>query len=334
MKIKVGINGFGRIGRNILRAAYKESSNLDFVAVNDLTSAENLAYLLKYDSIHGKFEGQVETKENNLIINGKKIKVISEKEPTKLPWKELGVEVVIEATGKFTDRDSAMIHLLKGAKKVIITAPAKNEDITIVLGVNEDKYDFAKHHIISNASCTTNCLAPLVKVIHQNFGIEKGLMTTIHAYTADQSLMDGPKLKDFRRGRAAGLSIVPSTTGAAKAIGLVIPELKGKLNGMAMRVPVANVSVIDLVAVLLKEANSEEINESIRKASQKEMKKYIFYSEDPSVSMDFNGDSHSAIFVPALTMNLDNRMIKIIAWYDNEWAYSCRTVELVEFIMQ
>jgi glyceraldehyde 3-phosphate dehydrogenase len=332
MGIKVGINGFGRIGRMAFRAALKYHPEIEFVAVNDLTTPENLAYLLKYDSVHGGFPGSVIAKSEALEVNGKEIKVLSIKDPEALPWKSLGVEVVIEATGLFTDGEIAKKHLLAGAKKVIISAPAKNEDITIVLGVNEEKYQPEKHHIISNASCTTNCLAPIVKVLHENFGVEKGLMTTVHAYTANQAIMDAPAKKDFARGRAGALSIVPTTTGAAKAIGLVLPELKGKLNGMAMRVPVANVSVVDLVAVVKKEISRETLNQVMKEASQGKMKKYLEYLDQPLVSVDFNGNPASAIFDATRTMLLDARMVKVIAWYDNEWGYSCRLVELVEYI--
>jgi glyceraldehyde 3-phosphate dehydrogenase len=335
MGAKVGINGFGRIGRNILRAALKYRYEFDLVAVNDLCDAKNLAYLFKYDSIHGTFEGKVEAKERSVVIEGKEIKVLSERDPANLPWKDLGVEVVIESTGLFTDANKARAHLKAGAKKVIISAPAKNEDITIVLGVNEDRYKKEEHHIISNASCTTNCLAPITKVLHQKFGVVKGLMTTVHAYTANQAVMDAPAKKDYRRGRAAALSIIPTTTGAAKAIGLVMPELKGKLNGMAMRVPVANVSVVDLVANLEKKVTVEEVNQVIFEAAQGEMKRYIEYINDiPLVSVDFIGNPHSAIFDPTQTMLVEEDLIKVVAWYDNEWGYSCRTVELVNYIME
>lgn len=330
---KIAINGFGRIGRNILRAAIKYNYDFDLVAVNDLCDAENLAYLFKYDSVHRTFEGKVDFTNNSLIINGKEIKVCSEKDPTNLPWKDLNVDIVIESTGLFTDATVAVKHIQAGAKKVIISAPAKNEDITIVLGVNENKYDAAKHNIISNASCTTNCLAPIAKVIHEKFGIIKGLMTTIHAYTANQGILDGPAKKDFGRGRAGALSMVPSTTGAAKAIGLVLPELKGKLNGMAMRVPVPDVSIVDLVATLNKKVSAEEINNAIKEAVNNDMKKYVAYVEGiPLVSSDFIGNPCSAIFDASQTMIMDGDMIKVLAWYDNEWGYSCRTVELVNYI--
>ncbi|MFH1825285.1 MAG: type I glyceraldehyde-3-phosphate dehydrogenase [Candidatus Firestonebacteria bacterium] len=335
MAVKVGINGFGRIGRLVLRAAAlnKEAwKELDFVAVNDITKAEVLAHLFKHDSIHKIFPGDVSSKENSLVINGKEIKVLSEKEPANLPWKSMGVDIVIESTGKFTEKEKAVAHLNAGAKRVIISAPAKNEDITIVMGVNEEKYDPQKHFIISNASCTTNCLAPVCKVLMQNFGIKRGLMTTIHSYTNDQRILD-LEHKDLRRARAAALSMIPTTTGAAKAVGLVLPELKGKLTGFSMRVPTPNVSVVDLVADLEKRTTVEEVNASLRKASEdSKMSKYIEYCDKPLVSIDFCGNEKSAIVDAMCTMVIDNDMVKVVAWYDNEWAYSNRVVELALYI--
>lgn len=335
MAVKVGINGFGRIGRLVLRAAAlnKEAwKELDFVAVNDITKAEVLAHLFKHDSIHKVFQGDVSSKENSLVINGKEIKVLSEKEPANLPWKSMGVDIVIESTGKFTEKEKASAHLKAGAKRVIISAPAKNEDITIVMGVNEDKYDPKKHFVISNASCTTNCLAPICKVLMQNFGIKRGLMTTIHSYTNDQRILD-LEHKDLRRARAAALSMIPTTTGAAKAVGLVIPELKGKLTGFSMRVPTPNVSVVDLVADLGKSATVEEINLALKKASEdSKMSKYIEYSALPLVSIDFCGNEKSAIVDALSTMVIDNDMVKVLAWYDNEWGYSNRVIELALYI--
>jgi glyceraldehyde 3-phosphate dehydrogenase len=335
MAVKVGINGFGRIGRLVLRAAAlnKEAwKGLDFVAVNDITKAEVLAHLFKYDSVHKIFPGEVSAKGDSLVVNGKEIKVLSEKDPANLPWKSMGVDIVIESTGKFTDKEKAVAHLNAGAKRVIITAPAKNEDITIVMGVNEDKYDSKKHFVISNASCTTNCLAPICKVLMQNFGIKRGLMTTIHAYTNDQRILD-LEHKDLRRARAAALSMIPTTTGAAKAVGLVIPELKGKLTGFAMRVPTPNVSVVDLVADLEKNATVEEVNSALKKASEDpKMSKYIAYCDLPLVSVDFCGNEKSAIVDALSTMVIDNNMVKVVAWYDNEWGYSNRVVELALFV--
>ncbi|MEA1940382.1 MAG: type I glyceraldehyde-3-phosphate dehydrogenase [Candidatus Caldatribacteriota bacterium] len=329
MTIKIGINGFGRIGRNVFRAGLKDKE-IDFVAVNDVTDSKTLAHLLKYDSVHGKLPN-VKLENDNIIVGEKKIKVLSERDPANLPWKDLGVEMVIESTGIFRDREGASKHLTAGAKKVIISAPAKGEDITIVMGVNENKYIYEKHHIISNASCTTNCLAPAVKVLNDTFGIEKGIMTTIHSYTADQKLMDLPH-KDLRRSRAAGLSIIPTTTGAAKAATLVIPELKGKLNGMAFRIPTPNVSVVDLAVLLKKNTNEEEINNAFQKASQGDLKGILDYNEEPLVSKDYNGNSYSSIIDGLSTMVIDGNLAKIIAWYDNEWAYSCRILDLAKYI--
>jgi len=331
MKIKVGINGFGRIGRNVLRAGLNEDK-IDFVAVNDITDEKTLAHLFKYDSVHGILD-DVKTENGYVLAGERKIKVISERDPGNLPWKELGVDVVIESTGIFRDREGASKHLTAGAKKVVISAPAKGEDITIVMGVNENKYNNEEHHIISNASCTTNCLAPAMKVLNNTFGVEKGLMTTTHSYTADQKIMDLPH-KDLRRARAAALSIIPTTTGAAKAVTLVIPELKGKLNGMAFRVPTPNVSVVDLVVLLKRNTNVEEINQAFLLASQQELKGILDYNEEPLVSKDYNGNSYSSIIDGLSTMVIDDNLAKVIAWYDNEWAYSCRIIDLVKYIWQ
>ena len=331
MKIKVGINGFGRIGRNVLRAGLSDKK-IEFVAVNDITDGNTLAHLLKYDSVHGRLE-DVKFENGHILLGEKKVKVLGERDPGNLPWKELGVDLVIESTGIFRDREGASKHLVSGAKKVIISAPAKGEDITIVIGVNEDKYNNEEHHIISNASCTTNCLAPAVKVLNDNFGVEKGIMTTTHSYTADQNLMDLPH-KDLRRARAAALSIIPTTTGAAKAVTLVIPELKGKLNGMAFRVPTPNVSVVDLVVILRKKTSVEEINQAFLTASQGKLKGILDYNEEPLVSRDYNGNSYSSIIDGLSTMLIDGNLAKIIAWYDNEWAYSCRIIDLVKYIWE
>lgn len=329
MTVKVGINGFGRIGRNVFRAAL---SNPDFevVAVNDLTDAKTLAHLLKYDSVHGTLNAAVEAKDNALVVNGHEIKVIAEKDPAALPWGSLGVQVVIESTGRFTDRSAAK-HLEAGAKKVIISAPAKEEDITIVMGVNEEKYDSAKHHVISNASCTTNCLAPFAKVLQEKFGIVKGLMTTVHSYTNDQQILDLPH-KDLRRARAAAMSIIPTTTGAAKAVALVLPELKGKLNGFAMRVPTPNVSVVDLVAELSRSTTAEEINAALKEAANGPLKGILDFTDVPLVSKDFNGDPHSSIVDGLSTMVIEGNLAKVVSWYDNEWGYSNRVVDLCLYI--
>lgn len=337
MAVKVGVNGFGRIGRLVLKAGLADK-NLDFVAVNDLTDAKTLAHLFKYDSTFGVYPGTVEAKENAIIIDGKEIKVLAEKDPAKLPWKDLGVEVAIESTGRFTDakgdtakgKPGANAHLAAGAKKVIISAPAKNEDITIVMGVNEDKYDATKHNVLSNASCTTNCLAPAVKVLMDVFGVKKGLMTTIHSYTNDQVILDFPH-KDLRRARAAALSMIPTSTGAAKAIGLVIPELKGKMDGFAIRVPTPNVSVVDVVVELGKEATAEEVNAALKKAAQGKLSKYLEYCDLPLVSKDFNGNPKSSI-IDALSTKVIGTMAKVVAWYDNEWGYSNRVIDLVSYI--
>lgn len=331
MSIKVGINGFGRIGRNVLRAALHDE-DIDFIAVNDISDAKTLAHLLKYDSIHRILEEEVEGSDDLIKIAGREIKVLKIKDPADLPWKDLGVDIVIEATGLFRDRESASKHLSAGARKVVIAAPAKGEDITIVMGVNEKDYLDSEHHIISNASCTTNCLAPIAKVLHDTFGIEKGIMTTIHAYTPDQVLLDAPHKSDLRRARAAALSVVPTTTGAAKAVSLVIPELKGKLNGMAFRVPTPNVSVVDLVAWLKQEVTVEQINQALKAAAQGHLKGILDYNELPLVSCDYNDNPYSSIVDGLSTMVVDGNMVKVVSWYDNEWGYSCRLVELVKYI--
>lgn len=332
MAVKVGINGFGRIGRLVFKAAIEENAKIDIVAINDLTDSKTLAHLLKYDSTFGVFKGTVEAKEDSLIVNGKTIKVLAQKDPAALPWKALGVEVVVESTGRFTEADKAKAHITAGAKKVIISAPAKGEDITIVMGVNENKYDAAKHNIISNASCTTNCLAPLAKVILDNFGIKKGIMTTIHSYTNDQVILDFPH-KDLRRARAAALSMIPTSTGAAKAIGLVIPELKGKMDGIAIRVPTPDVSLVDLSLETEKDTTAEEVNKTLKNAADGKLKGYLGVSEEPLVSIDFKGNKISSIVDAPLTKVMGN-MVKVYAWYDNEWAYSCRVVDLVEYIVK
>jgi glyceraldehyde 3-phosphate dehydrogenase len=332
MTLKVGINGFGRIGRNVFRAAYGRT-DMEIVAVNDLTNAETLAMLLKYDSVHGEFPHAVVASGSDLTVNGKTVRVFSERDPGSLPWKDLGVEIVIESTGLFTHRDKAAVHIDKGgAKKVIISAPATNEDITIVMGVNHDKYDPASHHVISNASCTTNCLAPIAKVVHDRFGIKHGLMTTVHSYTNDQQILDLPH-KDLRRARAAGLSIIPTSTGAAKAVSLVLPELKGRLNGLAMRVPTPNVSVVDLVAQVEKPATVEAVNQALRSAAEAgPLKGYLTYCDLPLVSRDFNHNPHSSIVDALSTMVVEESMVKVISWYDNEWGYSNRVVDLTAYI--
>ena len=330
MAVKIGINGFGRIGRNVFRAALK-NPNIEVVAVNDLTDANTLAHLLKYDSVHGKLDAEVSVNGNNIIVNGKEIVVKAERDPAKLAWNELGVDIVVESTGRFTKREDAAKHLEAGAKKVIISAPAKDEDITIVMGVNQDKYDPANHHIISNASCTTNCLAPFAKVLHEKFGIVRGMMTTVHSYTNDQQILDLPH-KDLRRARAAAESIIPTTTGAAKAVALVLPELKGKLNGMAMRVPTPNVSVVDLVAELEKEVTVEEVNAALKEAAEGELKGILAYSEEPLVSRDYNGSTASSTIDALSTMVLEGKMVKVVSWYDNETGYSHRVVDLAAYI--
>jgi len=330
MALKVGINGFGRIGRNFFRAAYKDPA-LEIVAVNDITDAKTLAHLLKYDSVHGRFEEEVGVKDSALVVAGKTVQVLAAKDPSELPWGKLGVEIVIESTGKFTEREGAEKHLKAGAKRVIISAPAKNPDATFVMGVNEKTFDPAKHFILSNASCTTNCLAPVAKVLLDTFGIERGLMTTIHSYTNDQKILDLPH-KDLRRARAAGLSMIPTTTGAAKAVALVIPALKGKLDGMAIRVPTSNVSVVDLTVELSKAATAEEINAAMKKAAEGPLKGILQYVEEPLVSVDFNHTSYSAEFDALSTKVIEGKMVKVLAWYDNEWGYSCRLADLAKFV--
>lgn len=330
MAIKVGINGFGRIGRLVFRAAMANSS-MEIVAVNDLTDAETMAHLLKNDSVHGRLNAEVEVQGNSILVNGKPVTVIAERDPAMLPWGQLGVDVVVESTGRFTDGTKAAAHIKAGAKKVIISAPAKNEDITIVMGVNHRQYDAAKHHIISNASCTTNCLAPFAKVLHETFGIKRGLMTTVHSYTNDQQILDLPH-KDLRRARAASLSIIPTTTGAAKSVALVLPELKGKLNGFAMRVPTPNVSVTDLVADVEKKVTVEEVNAALKAAAEGELKGILAYSEEPLVSKDYNGNPHSSIIDALSTMVIDGTMIKVVSWYDNEWGYSNRIVDMMDYL--
>jgi glyceraldehyde 3-phosphate dehydrogenase len=332
MTVKVGINGFGRIGRNVLRAALN-NSNVEIVAINDLTDANMLAHLLKYDTVHGTLQADVKVDGEYLIVGGQKVKVLAERDPAQLGWGELGVEVVVESTGRFTKREDAAKHLEAGAKKVIISAPADNEDITIVMGVNEDKYDAANHHVLSNASCTTNCLAPFAKVLNDNFGIKRGMMTTVHSYTNDQQILDLPH-KDYRRARAAAENMIPTSTGAAKAVSLVLPELKGKLNGMAMRVPTPNVSIVDLVAELDKSVTAEEINAAFRTAAEGPLKGILAYSELPLVSSDYNGSSASSTIDALSTMVLEGNMVKVLSWYDNEVGYSSRVVDLIGYIGQ
>jgi glyceraldehyde 3-phosphate dehydrogenase len=332
MSVRVGINGFGRIGRLFVRAALRQGADLEIVAINDLTDSRTLGHLFKYDSVHGPFQGTVEIQDDALVIDGKRIRVTAETDPGNLPWKELGAEVVVESTGRFTERAAAAKHLEAGAQKVIISAPAKGPDVTICLGVNEEAYDKTKHDVISNASCTTNCLAPMAKVLVDNFGVERGFMTTIHAYTNDQKVLDFPH-KDLRRARAAALSIIPTTTGAARAVSLVIPELEGKLDGFALRVPTPDGSATDLVAELSTEVTAEEVNAAMKAASESPaMKGILQYQEDPIVSTDIIGNSHSSIFDPALTMAKGN-LIKVVSWYDNEWGYSCRLVDLVQKVL-
>jgi glyceraldehyde 3-phosphate dehydrogenase len=332
MAIKVGINGFGRIGRNVVRAALGRN-DVEFVAVNDLTDTKTLAHLLKYDSVLGKLSEDVSADADSITVAGKKMKVFATKDPAQLDWESVGAQIVIESTGKFTDAKEACKHLRGPVKKVIISAPAKNEDITIVMGVNDSAYDAAKHHIISNASCTTNCLGPVVKVIHDKWGILKGSMTTIHSYTNDQVVLDFPH-KDLRRARAAALNMIPTTTGAARAIGLVMPELKGKLDGYAMRVPTPDVSVVDLVAVLAKPATAEEINAALKAAAAGPLKGILAYTEDPVVSTDMLHNPNSSIVDGQLTKVLDGNLLKVVSWYDNEWGYSCRVIDLIVFLAQ
>jgi glyceraldehyde 3-phosphate dehydrogenase len=331
MAIKVGINGFGRIGRNIMRAALSDK-NLDFVAVNDLTDAKTLAHLLKYDSVLGNLDRSIQATGDAISVDGDEFKVLSVKDPAQLPWKDLGVDVVFECTGRFTKRDDAAKHLAAGAKKVIITAPATGPDVTLVIGVNDHAYDKSKHHIISNASCTTNCLAPLAKVIHESFGINKAWMTTVHAYTNDQNLLDLPH-KDLRRARAAAMSIIPTTTGAAKAVGEVLPELKGKFDGIAMRVPTPNVSVVDLVALVEKKTTTEDVNGALKAAANGAMKGILQFEEEPLVSIDFRRNAHSSIVDAAYTKVMDGDFVKVLAWYDNEWGYSSRCVDLLRKVL-
>jgi glyceraldehyde 3-phosphate dehydrogenase len=332
MAMRVAINGFGRIGRNFFRTC-KGSSDLDIAAINDLTDAKTLAHLLKYDSVHGIFDAEVRAGDNAIIVDGKEIKVFAERSPENLPWKAMNVDIVVESTGLFTDREKAAKHLDAGAKWVIISAPAKEPDITVCLGINEESLDPSKHKIISNASCTTNCLAPVAKVLHNEFGIIRGLMTTVHSYTNDQRILDLPH-KDLRRARAAAISMIPSTTGAAKAIGLVLPELKGKLDGFAIRVTTPNVSVVDLVAELSKDVTADEVNAAMKKWAEGRMKGILQYLDIPLVSVDFNGNPHSSIFDATLTKVIENRMVKVIAWYDNEWGYSTRLRDLISYIKQ
>jgi glyceraldehyde 3-phosphate dehydrogenase len=330
MATKVGINGFGRIGRNVVRAGLN-NPNIEFVAANDLTDTKTLAHLLKYDSILGPLHGDVKAEADAIVVNGKRIKIFATKDPAEIDWASVGAKVVVESTGKFTDAKEARKHLRGPVKKVIISAPAKNEDITIVLGVNDSAYDAAKHNVISNASCTTNCLAPVVKVLHEKFGIEKGSMTTIHSYTNDQNVLDFPH-KDLRRARAAAVNLIPTTTGAAKAIGLVMPQLKGKLDGYAMRVPTPNVSVVDLVAVTAKSTTTEEVNAALKAAAEGPLKGILAYTEDPVVSTDMMHNPNSSIVDSQLTKVLDGNLVKVVAWYDNEWGYSMRVVDLIEFV--
>ena len=332
MAIKVGINGFGRIGRNIFRAAMGQGE-IDFVAVNDITDTKTLAHLLKYDSVLGNLDADIKSAENSITVGDDEFRVFSERDPGKIDWGSVGAEIVVESTGLFTNRDDAAKHLRDGVKKVIISAPAKNEDVTIVLGVNEEAYNPETHHVISNASCTTNCLAPIAKVLHENFTIRKGLMNTIHSYTNDQQLLDLPH-KDLRRARAAALSIIPTTTGAAKAIGLVLPELKGKLDGISLRVPTPNVSIVDLVAEVEKSTTKEEVNAAMKKAAEGSLRGLLQYSEEPLVSVDFRKNPHSSILDAPYTAVLEGNMVKLLAWYDNEWGYSSRVVDLISYLVK
>lgn len=334
MIVRVGINGFGRIGRNIFRAAKQRAvENIEFVAVNDITDSKTLAHLLKYDSNFGVLDGEVKAEDGQIIVDGHSVKVLAKTEPAQLPWGDLEVDVVIESTGRFVAREDARKHLDQGAKKVIISAPAKNPDITIVVGVNDHKYDPTEHHIISNASCTTNCLTPVAKVVMENFGVVRGLMTTIHAYTNDQRILDLPH-KDLRRARAAALSMIPTTTGAARAVAEVIPELKGKMDGMAIRVPTPNVSLVDVVFELEKNTTADALNNAFKEAAENELKGILRYAEEPLVSKDFNGDTHSSIVDGLSTTVIDGTLAKVLSWYDNEWGFSCRVVDLIERIAQ
>ncbi len=331
MAIKLGINGFGRIGRNVFRAAYKDP-DIEIVAANDVVDAKTLAHLLKYDSVLGILDADIQATEDTIIVDGKETKILTERDPANLPWNDLDVPIVIEATGLFRKRQDASKHMESGgARKVIITAPATEPDITLVIGVNEDVYDPENHHIISNASCTTNCLAPAVKVIHESFGVEKAFMTTIHAYTMDQRILDAPH-KDLRRARAAAVSQIPTTTGAAKAVGLVMPELQGKIDGIAIRIPTANVSLVDLVAQLKTNTTAEEVNQAFKAAAEGELKGILQYCEEPLVSVDFMANPHSSIVDAPFTRVTDNNLVKVLSWYDNEWGYSCRVVDLVKLI--
>lgn len=334
MAVKIGINGFGRIGRNAFKVIMNDfADKIDVVAINDLTDSATLAHLLKYDSCFGKFEGTVEVKEGAIVVNGKEIKILAERDPSKLPWGDLGVDIVIESTGIFRSKEQAEMHITAGAKKVIISAPAKKEDITIVMGVNEDKYDPANHHVISNASCTTNCLAPFAKVLDENFGIKKGLMTTIHSYTNDQRILDLPH-SDLRRARAAAVSMIPTTTGAAKAVSLVLPQLEGKFNGYALRVPTPTVSIVDMVIETEKSVTAEEVNNALKAAAEGELKGILGFSDEPLVSIDYKGDPRSSIVDGLSTMVIGGNMVKVVAWYDNEWGYSNRIVDLVNYIAE
>jgi glyceraldehyde 3-phosphate dehydrogenase (phosphorylating) len=330
MAVKVGINGFGRIGRNVVRAGLHRN-DVEFVAANDLTDTKTLAHLLKYDSVLGRLQEEITADADSITVGGKRIRIFAQKDPAELPWDSVGAQIVVESTGRFTDAKDACKHIRGSVKKVIISAPAKNEDVTVVLGVNDGTYDPKKHNIISNASCTTNCLAPVVKVIHENFGIQKGSMTTIHSYTNDQNVLDFPH-KDLRRARAAALNMIPTTTGAAKAIGLVMPQLKGKLDGYSMRVPTPDVSVVDLVAVLDKPTTTEAVNAALKSAAENGLKGILGYTEDPVVSSDMLHNPNSSIVDGLMTKVLDGNLLKIVAWYDNEWGYSCRVVDLIAFV--
>jgi glyceraldehyde 3-phosphate dehydrogenase len=331
LAIKVAINGFGRIGRLLFRAGVERNAKIEFVAVNDITDAKTLAHLLKYDSVHGRAPFPVMAEKDGIVVKGKKILALAQRDPSQLPWKDLDVYLAVESTGLFTDREKAAMHLQAGAKKVLISAPAKNPDITIVMGVNDDKYDHEKHNILSNASCTTNCVAPVAKVLHENFGLKTGLMMTAHAYTNDQRIQDLVH-PDLRRARAAAINIIPTTTGAAVAATLVLPELSGRMNGIALRVPVPNVSIVDLTCVLEKNTTKEEINAAFKKAADGPLKGILEYTEDPVVSSDFNHSTSSSVFDAQSTMVLGGNFVKVLAWYDNEWGFSCRMVELIELI--
>ena len=333
MKVKVGINGFGRIGRNVFKVAFDNSDLYEIVAINDITDPKTLAHLLKYDSCFGKYQAEVEAKDDAIVINGKEVKILAVRNPEELPWKELGVEVVIESTGLFTKKVDAEKHIKAGAKKVIISAPASDEDITLVLGVNDEKYDPAVHHIISNASCTTNCLAPFAKIVDEEFGIERGLMTTIHSYTNDQKILDLPH-SDLRRARAAAVSMIPTTTGAAKAVSLVLPQLKGKLNGMAIRIPTPAVSVVDIVFELKQETSKEAVNQAFKRAAEGELKGILGFCDEPLVSIDFKQDTRSSIIDALSTMVVEGKMLKVLSWYDNEWGYSNRVVDVMKLIIE